>query len=111
MLSCPKPGEDCEAGAIGYLIKSSPPGQFLEAVRDVSRGGAPMSSPITQKVVQYFHSQPPTPSKAAYLSPRERQVPELLCSGSICKEIGDKLDIGIETVRTHVKGICSKICG
>jgi hypothetical protein len=95
--------------ANGYLIKSSPPDQLLEVVRDASRGGAPMSSPIAQKVVQYFHSQAPTPTEAANLSPRERQVLELLCSGFIYKEIGDKLEIGVETVRTYVKGIWSKM--
>jgi len=68
-----------------------------------------MSSPIAQKVVQYFHSQAPTLTEAANLSPREREVLELLCSGFIHKEIGDKLEIGVETVRTHVKGIWSKM--
>ncbi len=98
-----------KAGANGYLIKSSPPEQLLEAVRDAYRGGAPMSSPIAQKVVQYFHSVAPTSADAENLSPRERQVLELLSSGFIYKEIGDQLNIGVETVRTYVKGICNKM--
>ena len=98
-----------KAGANGYLIKSSPPDQLLDAVRDAYRGGAPMSSPIARKVVQYFHSLGPASTEAENLSPRERQVLELLCSGFIYKEIGDKLGIGVETVRTYVKGICNKM--
>src|SRR6266581_1113369 len=44
-----------KAGANGYLVKSSPPEQLPAAIRDVSTGGAPMSSHIASKVVQHFH--------------------------------------------------------
>ena len=97
------------AGANGYLVKSSPPDQLLDAVRDAYRGGAPMSSPIARKVVQHFHLLGPAPTETENLSPRERQVLELLSSGFIYKEIADKLNIGVETVRTYVKGICNKM--
>lgn len=98
-----------KAGANGYLIKSSPPSKLLEAIADVAKGGAPMSSPIARKVVQHFHLVGPAPSCAQDLSPREREVLELLASGYIYKEIGDKLGIGTETVRTYVKNICEKM--
>jgi len=98
-----------KAGANGYLVKSSPPEQLLEAVRDVYAGGSPMSSPIARKVVQHFHVLGPSTAEAENLSPREQQVLALLASGFIYKEIGDKLKIGVETVRTHVKSICQKM--
>ncbi len=98
-----------KAGANGYLVKSSPPGKLLEAILDVSKGGAPMSSPIARKVVQHFHLWQPTEPPADKLSPRENEVLDLLASGYIYKEIGDKLGIGVETVRTHVKNICEKM--
>jgi DNA-binding NarL/FixJ family response regulator len=98
-----------KAGAGGYLVKSSPPAKLLEAIVDVSKGGAPMSSPIARKVVQHFHLAGPAPSSGQDLSPREREVLELLASGYIYKEIGDKLSIGTETVRTYVKNICEKM--
>ncbi|HWU36924.1 MAG TPA: response regulator transcription factor, partial [Candidatus Acidoferrum sp.] len=44
-----------KAGAAGYLVKSAPPNKLLEAIVDVSKGGAPMSSHIARKVVQHFH--------------------------------------------------------
>jgi DNA-binding NarL/FixJ family response regulator len=98
-----------KAGANGYLVKSSPPAKLLEAILDVSKGGAPMSSPIARKVVQHFHLWRPTGAGAEELSPREREVLDLLASGYIYKEIGDKLGIGVETVRTYVKNICEKM--
>lgn len=98
-----------KAGASGYLLKSSPPEQLLEAVRDVHAGGAPMSSHIARKVVRHFHAIGSVPEQKSPLSPRERQVLELLSTGFIYKEIADKLDIGVETVRTHVKNICQKM--
>lgn len=98
-----------KAGAAGYLVKSSPPPKLLEAIFDVSRGGAPMSSHIARKVVQHFHQPVPADGGPAELSPREREVLDLLAGGYIYKEIGDKLKISPETVRTHVKNICEKM--
>lgn len=98
-----------KAGASGYLVKSSPPSQLLDSVRDVFAGGASMSSQIARKVVQHFHLLGPAPLEAQNLSPREHQVLDLLAAGFIYKEIGDQLDIGVETVRTYVKNICQKM--
>jgi DNA-binding NarL/FixJ family response regulator len=98
-----------KAGANGYLVKSGPPRQLLDAVRDVYGGGSPMSSHIARKVVQHFQVSGPSAAEAENLSPREQQVLELLASGFLYKEIGDKLQIGVETVRTHVKNICQKM--
>lgn len=98
-----------KSGANGYLVKSSPPEQLLEAIRDVSKGGAPMSSHIASKVVKHFHLVGHSPTESENLSPREREVLELLALGFIYKEIGDKLNIGTETVRTYVKNICQKM--
>jgi DNA-binding NarL/FixJ family response regulator len=98
-----------KAGANGYLVKSSPPEQLLEAIRDVYTGGSPLSSHIARKVVQYFHLIGPAPTQKQNLSTREQQVLELLSTGFIYKEIADKLNIGVETVRTYVKSICQKM--
>jgi len=98
-----------KAGASGYLLKSSPPSQLLDSVRDVFAGGAPLSSHIARKVVQHFYLLGPTPLQQENLSPREQQVLGLLASGFIYKEIADQLNIGVETVRTYVKNICLKM--
>jgi DNA-binding NarL/FixJ family response regulator len=98
-----------KAGASGYLVKSGPPEQLIEAIRDVFSGGAPMSSHIARKVVQHFHLLGPAVEESNNLSPREQQVLSLLASGYRYKEIGARLNIGVETVRTYVKGICQKM--
>ena len=98
-----------KAGASGYLVKSGPPEQLIAAIRDVFSGGAPMSGSIARKVVQHFHALGPAPEEANNLSPREQQVISLLASGYLYKEIGDRLNIGVETVRTYVKSICQKM--
>jgi DNA-binding NarL/FixJ family response regulator len=98
-----------KAGANGYIIKSDSPDQLPEAIRDVYKGGAPMSSSIARKVVQHFHLVGVSPKEAENLSNREREVLELLAQGFIYKEISDRLAIGVTTVRTHVINICHKL--
>jgi DNA-binding NarL/FixJ family response regulator len=98
-----------KAGASGYMIKRDSPDQLLEAIRDVYKGGAPMSSSIARKVVKHFHLIGVSPQQTDNLSNREREVLELLAQGMIYKEIADKLKIGTTTVRTHVEHICLKM--
>jgi DNA-binding NarL/FixJ family response regulator len=98
-----------KAGANGYLIKSSPPMQLLAAIRDISAGGAPMSSSVANKVMRYLCLVGNTATESRNLSPTEREVLALLAAGFIYKEIGNKLNIGTETVRTHVKNIYQKM--
>jgi DNA-binding NarL/FixJ family response regulator len=98
-----------KAGASGYLVKSAHPDKLIEAIQDVFAGGSPMSSHIARKVVQHFHLIGPASEEANNLSPREQQVLGLLASGYLYKEIGDRLGIGTETVRTYVKNICQKM--
>lgn len=96
-------------GAGGYLLKSSSPEEIFSAIRDVHSGGAPFSSHIARKVALYFRKEKKVEDENQSLSPREREVLELLASGYIYKEVADKLDITIETIRTYVKRICQKL--
>ncbi|RYD24196.1 MAG: response regulator transcription factor [Verrucomicrobiaceae bacterium] len=96
-------------GASGYLLKSSTPDDIFSAIRDVYSGGAPFSSHIARKVAQYFRQEKQIEDDNGKLSARERDVLELLASGYIYKEVADKLDITLETVRTYVKRICLKL--
>lgn len=98
-----------QAGADGYLVKSSPTDVLLRAIEDVHQGGAPMSSHIARKVVRHFRQGEPSRDEAANLAPREREVLNLLASGFVYKEIADQLGIGTETVKTYVKNICKKL--
>jgi DNA-binding NarL/FixJ family response regulator len=98
-----------KAGANGYLIKSGPPARLIEGIRDIASGGSPMSGHIARKVVGYFRTVGPSAGKAKTLAPREEQVLTLLASGYHYKEIGAKLDLSVETVRSYVKNACAKL--
>src|SRR5579859_6559729 len=52
------------AGATGYLLKRTPKDKLLEAIREITSGGAPMSRPIARRVVQYFHGIDQKPETA-----------------------------------------------
>ena len=92
------------AGATGYITKSSNHMELLSAVDQILKNGAPMSSNIARKVVQSFQRNYNTP-----LSARETEVLSLLASGATYQSISRELNIGLETVKTHVKHIYTKL--
>jgi len=101
------------AGANGYMLKRTPTKELIEAIREVHRGGSPMTAHIARLVVQSFQ-KPVAPAPAsggelAELSEREQQVLDLLAQGLIYKEIADKLNIGYETVHTYIRRIYEKL--
>lgn len=97
------------AGACGYLLKTTPPAQLVEAITTVYGGGSPMSEAIARRVVASFQ-QPSSKTKAlADLTRRERQVLDLLSRGFRYREIADRLEIGLETVRTHIRHVYDKL--
>jgi DNA-binding NarL/FixJ family response regulator len=97
------------AGATGYLLKRVSRGELLAALRDVHAGGSPINSNIARKVVQSFQKPAHQPSEAMELSPREREVLELLARGYLYKEIADALQISIPTVNTYIRRIYEKL--
>jgi DNA-binding NarL/FixJ family response regulator len=96
-------------GACGYLLKRVSRGELLAALRDVHAGGSPMSSNIARKVVQSFQRPAQQTSEAMELSPREREVLELLARGYLYKEIADLLQISGPTVNTYIRRIYEKL--
>ena len=96
-------------GANGYLLKRTPQAQLLEAIRDVHRGGSPMTTHIARKVVQSFQRSQASAAQTDSLSEREQQVLELLAQGLIYKEISEKLGISYETVHTYIRRIYEKL--
>jgi DNA-binding NarL/FixJ family response regulator len=98
-----------QAGANGYLLKRSSPDKILEAIVDVSRGGAPMSSYIARKVVQSFQDKEPLAGEHANLTKREEEILGYLVKGFVNKEIADALSISVETIRVHLKSIYEKL--
>ena len=97
------------AGASGYLLKRSAPEQVLTAIRDVGKGGAPMSGEIARKVIQYFRNQSTVSSELENLTAREKDVLELVAYGLANKEIASRMHVSIDAVRWHLKHIYSKL--
>jgi DNA-binding NarL/FixJ family response regulator len=98
------------SGASGYLLKRTPRSELLTAVKDVHAGGSPMSSNIARKIVQSFQRfNSAAPAEPDNLSPREREVLELLARGFLYKEIAESLHISVPTVNTHIRRIYEKL--
>ena len=98
-----------EAGASGYLLKRTPPEAMLQAIREIMRGGAPMTGEVARKVIHSFRRTPTQSSDVEQLTPREVEVLELLAKGHLSKEIADRLTVGVETVNSHLKHIYEKL--
>lgn len=98
------------AGATGYLLKQTLPADLLTAIRDVHRGGSPMTSHIARKIVASFQQQPAAPSRGLEnLTPREQEVLDHLAKGFLYKEIADALGISYDTVHAHIRRIYEKL--
>jgi DNA-binding NarL/FixJ family response regulator len=92
------------AGASGYLTKNITPDRLIEAINEVRKGGAPMSTNIARMVVDSFRKSAKSP-----LTPRETEVLHLLSRGKSYTMIADQLFIDGETVRSHIKNIYRKL--
>ena len=99
------------AGAYGYLVKKTPPSRLIEAIKEVSEGGSPMSSRIARQVITSFQNYKDIPSLDSQynLSLREREVLNHLAEGSNYQEIANELFISVDTVRHHIRNIYKKL--
>ncbi|GAB3860518.1 response regulator transcription factor [Hymenobacter terrigena] len=93
------------AGAVGYLVKSTPLPAIRQALLDVLAGGSPMSPAIARHVMRYF--RPAAPATA--LTPREQQIVEALEQGLSYKLVADRLGISLNTVRAHIRTVYDKL--
>jgi DNA-binding NarL/FixJ family response regulator len=101
--------DSMKAGATGYLVKHSSPREILEALTEVHRGGAPMSSLIARKVVTAFRQRPPESVPDAVLSERQEEVLKMLAQGMHNKEIAERLGISLGVVNNHVQKVYKKL--
>jgi DNA-binding NarL/FixJ family response regulator len=97
------------AGACGYLLKRCSPEELVAAVREVRQGGAPMSREIARKVIASFQEPVTVATEVEDLSPRERDILELLADGFPNKVIADRLGLTDGTVRWHLRHVFHKL--
>jgi DNA-binding NarL/FixJ family response regulator len=101
------------AGASGFLLKRTRPEELLAAVHTVAAGEALLSPSVTRRVIDRM-AQQPTPeltdqAKLDGLTPREREVLELIARGLSNREIAAALAVEESTIRTHVKRVLMKL--
>lgn len=98
-----------QAGATGYLLKRARPAEIVDAIKDIHRGGSPMSPEIARKVVLFFHKRRETTAELEQLTKRETEILSQLAKGSLYKEIAHLMNISLDTVRTHLQHIYHKL--
>jgi len=102
-------------GASGYLLKDAGPEELELAVRSVARGGTYLSPAVSKHVVEEYvrrgRSNRPAPEEAPFeeLTPRQREILQLIAEGHSTKEIAAKLDLSIKTVETHRAALMSRL--
>jgi DNA-binding NarL/FixJ family response regulator len=97
------------AGACGYLLKCCTPEELTSAIREVRQGGAPMSREIARKVIASFQEPVAAAAEVEELSPREREILELLATGHSNKQIAGRLSLSESTVRWHLWHVYNKL--
>jgi DNA-binding NarL/FixJ family response regulator len=100
------------AGANGYILKKTSPHKLFEAIREVTEGGAPMSPTIARRVLQSFEIK--STAREYNLTPREKEILQLLIKGYSVKLIAAELKMAFDTARTHLRNIYQKLhvnCG
>lgn len=101
------------AGASGFMLKRTSPEELLAAIHTIAAGDCLLSPSVTRRVIDRV-AQQPTPelgdhAKLSQLTPRERQVLELVARGLSNREIAAALTVEDSTIRTHIKRILMKL--
>jgi len=100
-----------KAGAAGYVLKQAAASELVEAIHAVQRGDAVLSPTITRKVIEDYLRAGNSQSASALgeLTPREREVLQLIAEGHTSKEIAELLSVSIKTVQTHRASLMQKL--
>ena len=97
-------------GAVGYLLKRTPPAALLAAITEAHQGGAPMSPEIARKVLRVFHAlRPGRRGEPGDPTPRELRLLALLADGHGHESIAAELEVTVDAVRRSVRGIYGKL--
>ncbi len=101
--------EAIREGASGYLLKKTRPQEIIDAIREMSQGGSPMSPSVARRVIQYFQSGTPLKEEDFQLTTREKEILFSLVDGLSYKKIADKYFLSVHTIRKHISNIYEKL--
>jgi len=94
-----------DAGAVGYLLKDADPEDLIEGIRAVSRGGSPLHPKVARQLLTARQAAPATVD----LTPREREVLDLVREGLANKQVARRLGISERTVKAHLTSVFQRI--
>jgi DNA-binding NarL/FixJ family response regulator len=99
------------AGASGYILKTTTPAGYIEAIGEVQSGGSPITPGIAKRVLALFRDnmQPAAQSDQYNLTKQEKRILQLLVDGLSYKLIAAELFLSLDTVKTHIKNIYAKL--
>lgn len=97
------------AGATGYLLKHTSHQTLIASIKEVIKGGAPMSPEIARRVMELFRRNPPPKQTDYNLTPHELRLLKLLVEGHNYNTAAQELNVSINTVSFHIKNIYDKL--
>ncbi|MEE4417866.1 response regulator transcription factor [Streptomyces bugieae] len=101
------------AGASGFLLKDTPPGELLAGLRVIAAGQALLAPAVTRRLIAEFASRPEPSQRLVRnldgVTEREREVLTLIARGLSNTEIAERLHLGVTTVKTHVSHLLTKL--
>jgi len=100
-----------EVGASGYIIKRAAANELVSAIRTVHQGEAVLSPTITRLLLEDYLRQDASKEEADpnALSPREREILQLIAEGKTSREIAEILSLSIKTVQSHRTNLMQKL--
>jgi NarL family two-component system response regulator LiaR len=98
-----------KAGALGYLLKDSPPEMLLQAIQDVYRGESSLHPTIARKLIRELNQPSALPPTEDPLTKRELEVLKLVARGLSNQDIAEQIVVSEGTVRIHISNILSKL--
>jgi DNA-binding NarL/FixJ family response regulator len=102
--------QSLQAGALGYLLKSTPSSQLANAIRTLYQGHSQLGPGIASKVFAQINTQTPEPSTIAHhFSDREKEILQLLGQGLNNREIAQQLYLTEGTVKNHISRILAEL--
>lgn len=98
------------AGASGYILKTTSPSGYIDALKEVESGGSPMTPGIARRMLELFRdNMQPAIITDYQLTAREKEILQMLVNGKSYKMIAAESNIATDTVKSHIRNIYAKL--